>query len=309
MKSRTVQAALAILLVFSWRARAQEESAGARVRGRHLPVAGIPASEADTTSVSLPRLALVSLGPVVSLAGSYVWIKRSYWSEDATGFHFNGRNDFLYALNLDKAGHFYAGALVADLSAGGLRWAGLGRRDSYLYGALLSTLIQVTFEIKDGFAPTWGFSTWDVAAGTAGSLYAVGRHYSAILNATRLKLGYARRSDSYWKRQKHAMIVDDYVNQTFWLSLDVNALLPERLEAAWPDFLRIAVGVGIDETTDGVGGGRRELFLGLDYSLETIVGNPRSPLLKGLLHLFEYVKLPAPAVRLTPTGRVYGLYW
>ncbi len=150
---------------------------------------------------------------------------------------------------------------------------------------------------------------WDIAAGAAGSLYTLGRQHSGVLRATRLKMGYARRSDSYWERMAHPQVVDDYVNQTYWLSLDVEELLPPALETWWPGFLRLAVGIGIDETTDGAGGGSREVYVGLDYSLQSIFGRPRSPFLRGILSFVEYIKLPAPAIRLTPDVRTYGLYW
>jgi hypothetical protein len=249
------------------------------------------------------------MGPAITVLGGYAYIKASYWSDDTTSFHFHDGNDFRYALNLDKVGHFDAGALFSDLSSSGLRWAGVVENDSYLYGAVLSSLIQLGFEIKDGYAPTWGFSVWDVAVGTMGSFYAMGRRHSGLLGATRVKMGYARRSESYWDRKEHPQIVDDYINQTFWLSLDVERLLPAALDRYWPDFLCVAAGIGIDETTDGTGGGNREVYLGLDYSLRSLFPTPRSRLLRGLLNLLDYIKLPAPAVRLTPTTQVYGLYW
>jgi hypothetical protein len=299
---RIVLASLAVL-VLSGAASAQTGQIE-----RHAPEAPPPPA-ADSTRINYGRITLVAMGPAIAVVGGYAYIKASYWSDQTTGFHFHQGNDFRYALNLDKVGHFYAGAFFSDLSASGLRWSGLSENDSYLYGAVLSSLIQLGFEIKDGYAPTWGFSPWDVAAGAVGSFYAMGRRHSNLLEATRVKMGYARRSESYWEQKEHPQIVDDYINQTYWLSFDVNRLLPADLDPYWPDFLHLAVGIGIDERTDGTGGGNRELYLGLDYSLRSLFPEPRSRLARAILSLLDYIKMPAPAVQLTPGTRLYGLYW
>jgi hypothetical protein len=268
------------------------------------------ASRADTSSIRGGRLALVSLGPLLSVGASYAYANNCNWSEDATDFHLHGGNDFRYALNLDKFGHFFAGAFLADVNAAALRWAGVAEGKSYMYGSVMSAFIQAGFEIKDGFAPKWGFSTWDVFAGSMGSLYAYGRNHSRFLRDTQVKMSYARRTEVYWDRKgKDAHIISDYPNQTFWISFRIDSYLPGRVGDLWPDFLRVAAGLSVDEHTDGAGGGNRELFVGLDYEIGEIIRKPRFPLLGLVYELLGYIKLPAPAIRLTPTGKVYGLYW
>jgi len=264
----------------------------------------------DSTPLVRTRLALFLLPPSVAVAGGFVYANNAPWSGERKSFHLHNGNDFRYALNLDKAGHFYAGAALADITTALLTSAGMGRMSALRHGAISSALAQLGFEIKDGLAPDWGFSIYDVAAGTLGAFYSYARGRCRWLQATRIKLGYALRSNAYWSRKGHdGQLVDDYVNQTYWVSVRLRSVLPEGTGRCVPGFVRIAAGLSIDDEVDGAGGGHHEFFLGLDYSLGDLFGRPRAGPLRGLLDALEYVKLPAPAVRLSPEGRSFWLYW
>ena len=71
--------------------------------------------QTDSISVKKGRLALVATGSVSVLAGSYIYVQKSWWSDIASDFHFDDGSDLRYALNVDKGGHFFGGILVADL--------------------------------------------------------------------------------------------------------------------------------------------------------------------------------------------------
>ena len=74
----------------------------------------------DSTSIHTGRLVLVGSSAASVLAGSYVYVQKSWWSDIATEFHFDDGSDLRYALNVDKAGHFFGGFLVADMFQGSL---------------------------------------------------------------------------------------------------------------------------------------------------------------------------------------------
>ena len=67
--------------------------------------------QTDSTSVKKGRLALVAAGSASVLAGSYIYVQKSWWSDIATDFHFDDGSDLRYALNVDKGGHFFAKTL------------------------------------------------------------------------------------------------------------------------------------------------------------------------------------------------------
>ncbi len=66
-------------------------------------------------SIKKGKVILVSSSLGVVLAGSYVYIENSWWNEKQRGFHFDNGSDKVYALNVDKVGHFIGGMQAADI--------------------------------------------------------------------------------------------------------------------------------------------------------------------------------------------------
>ena len=255
------------------------------------------------------RLALVGGAAVSTLGGTYIFLQNAWWKDQATDFHFDQGRDLKYAVNLDKMGHFLGGVFASDMFFHTLRWANVPEEKAHWYGAGFGTFIQLAIEVKDGYAPRWGFSKYDVLAGTVGSLFTVGQYYSGFLSDLDMKISYYPRSRRYFEYNKNGHLIDDYINQNYWISWNVNNYLPEKLEKYWPDFLALAAGVGIDETTDGRGGGNYEIYLALDYDLKAILKNKQSRFWKTTKHLLNYIKLPAPAIRFSPTAKAYIFYF
>ncbi len=262
----------------------------------------------STPSINGWKLAAVSAAAVSTLGASYLYLKETWWKDGTTAFHFDDGPDLRYARNLDKAAHFYGGLIGSDLFYGALRWTGMSKTTSLYTGAAFGTFVQFAIEFKDGFSPRWGWSWQDVAWGTVGSWYPLARHYWPFLKNVDFKWSYWRRSDRYFQVKQTGTWNDDYVNQTYWMSVKVNNLLPESVEPYWPDFLAVALGVGIDDDYDGLGGGNIEIYLSLDYDLPRIFPSS-SPLWEAVKHYLNYIHFPAPAVRLTPTAIWYGFYF
>ncbi len=262
------------------------------------------------------RVAAVSAAAASTLGATYIYLNQTWWDEGGVDFHFDGGGDMKYALNLDKAAHFYGGVIAADAFYGALRWAGMSDRTAAWTGAGFGSFVQFAIEIKDGFAPRWGFSPWDVGSGIAGSLFFVGKQYSPVLDAIDIKLSYFKRSNRYNELKTHgATWNDDYVNQTYWASIKVNRLLPATLEPWWPDWLAIAIGVGIDDRIVGFDidkpdrtGGAHEIYIALDVDLPRILPSS-SPVWEAVKYYLNYIKFPAPAVRISPGAVWFGLYF
>ncbi|CUT04053.1 hypothetical protein JGI24_01418, partial [Candidatus Kryptobacter tengchongensis] len=105
---------------------------------------------------------------------------------------------------------------------------------------------------------------------------------------------------------KKKIFIDDHEGQVMWLSISVNNFLPEKIEKVYPDFLNIAVGYGVREL-DGLGGGKREFYIALDYNLEKLPGD--GWLWNLIKKNLNYIHLPAPAIRLTPKFAVFGFFF
>ena len=268
----------------------------------------------DSISIHKGRLVLVGSSAASVLGCSYLYVQKSWWSDIATEFHFDDGSDLRYALNVDKAGHFFGGVLVADMFQGSLQWAGVKEKNAYLYGAAMGSFVQLGIEMKDAYAPYWGFSVWDFGAGTIGAIVPYAERYWGAMEYIDFKMSYYKRSNHYWDlgvAQKpyapphpHAY-QDDYVNQTYWVSF-----FPLRENG---HHLGISFGFGLDDTqyldaTNTKQGGNNEFYLALDYDWCQLLKRWDTPTGKKVKRWLNYIKLPAPTIRVSPTVEFYPFF-
>ena len=270
----------------------------------------------DSTGIKKCRVLIVSSSLGAALGGSYLYVENAWWSDKQTAFSFDDGADLTYALNVDKAGHFMGGLIAADLFSGSFRWAGMSEKKSLWYGAAFGSGLQLAIEMKDAYAPHWGFSKWDLVIGSSGAFWAVAQHYNNDLRAINFKMSYYKYSNIYWdldkqrgkETNKYAW-QDDYPNQTYWLTFDVNHFAET---CCWPDWLNIAVGFGIDDTQyleQGTKtGGNNEWYIALDYDMPKLLKKWKSPFGKKVKHWLNYFHFPAPTIRISPKLEFYPLF-
>jgi hypothetical protein len=273
-------------------------------------------SPADTvapavTSKIIPwRMASVASLVSVSYMGSYFLVFKDGWW-DSTGNKFNFQDDFEYAKNLDKGGHFFAGVLLAEGFHDGFRWSGASERSSYLLGATMASLTHVGIDIKDGYS-AYGYSMFDVLSGTLGGFYPMARHYIPAMQYVDYKFSYWRNSDAYWNQPgEHAFVAtDDYCNQTHWLSFKIDKMLPTTAATYWPDFLAVSTGLGVQDKIfleNQLAQAKYEVFVGLDWDLENAF-HPKTLQMQRVIHYLNYIKLPAPTLQVYPVRKLQWVY-
>ena len=274
-------------------------------------------AQIDTIKVNKKRILIAGSSLGAALGGSYWYIQNSWWSEKQTEFHFDKGADLTYALNVDKVGHFMGGLEAADIFSSSMRWAGMNDKQSLWYGAAFGSGLQLAIEMKDAYAPYWGFSKWDLALGSAGAIWPVAQYYNDDLKAINFKFSYYKQSDIYWEldRQrgketnKYAW-QDDYPNQTYWMTFDVNHFTET---CCWPEWLNVAIGFGLDDTQyldkhNTKTGGQNEWYIALDYDIPKMLKKWDSPTGKKVKHLVNYFHLPAPTIRISPKLEFYPLF-
>ena len=273
-------------------------------------------AKTDSTKIKKGRMIVVSSTLAAILRGSYLYVENSWWSDKQIPFHFDDGADLTYALNVDKAGHFMGGLEAADFFSSSMKWAGMNERKSLWYGAAFGSGLQLAIEMKDAYAPYWGFSKWDLALGSAGSFWPVAQYYNDDLKAINFKFSYYKRSNIYWdldkqrgkETNKYAW-QDDYPNQTYWVTFDVNHFAET---CCWPDWLNVAVGFGIDDTQYLNGGtkagGNNEWYIALDYDVPKILKKWNSPIGIKVKHWLNYFHFPAPTIRISPKLEFYPLF-
>ena len=247
---------------------------------------------------------------LIAYGAAYGFVFEKGWWDDNGGRGFHWENDFDYALNLDKFGHFAAGVVIGESFYEGYRWAGASEFQSYLFAGLTALATHIAIDIKDGFAPSWGFSIFDVFSGGLGGFLPMAERYVPVFKYIDLKWSYWINSNAYYDQEHQAsggVFTDDYVNQTFWLSVKPYRLLPESARRYYPSWLAFAIGLSIDDKVfTGEPHPRREVYLALDYDLEAF--RPQSRLARYLVKMLNYFKLPAPTIQVYPEFHWYLLY-
>lgn len=261
------------------------------------------------TEISIPKAIGVGSTALLSYAAAYVFVfQKGWWDNDSSHFHFE--NDFDYALNLDKFGHFAAGVILGETFYEGYRWAGFSEFRSYLYAGLSAMATHIAIDVKDGYSPAWGFSIFDVLSGSLGGFYPMAERYIPICKYIDLKWSYWINTTVYYDKTNHrgdAIFTDDYVNQTFWASFKPYRLLPQSVRQYYPSWLAFAAGLSIDEKVfTKEPHPRREVYLALDYDLEAF--RPQSRLARTVIKYLNYFKLPAPAIQVYPEFHWFLLY-
>jgi hypothetical protein len=270
-----------------------------------------PSSPPEYSFVRPARLAIVTGVAVSAMADAYIYMKNAWWRDQTRSFHFNPKNDYLYALNIDKLGHFCASGVLSDGFASSLRWAGIDCTKSLIYGAALASFVEIVQEVVDGFAPGWGFSLGDAGSDIVGSLYPVAQSWIPFLENFTFKWSYWPTKDSNPRRAAAAqnqgfVFLDDYEGQTYWLSLNVRNFLPKDAKPYWPSFLNIAAGFSV-ENRNLVGAGNWIVLLAPDIQLSNLFP-VESEFWKSVFHFLDYFHIPTPALRISPSVSWYGLY-
>ena len=271
-----------------------------------LCVSGVRAQSDSIRSVDPVRLAVV--GGV--LGGTVVAIQlyqaNAWWKDHRTSFHV--REDLVYAGNVDKLGHLYAGTALTFGFGKSLKWAGFSEPSSIFWGAVGSTAFQTYIEIEDGYSEYWGFDRVDFAADLFGAWYPYLQYHVPVLKNIQFRFSYLPKdagSASAIPGQTKT-IFDDYEGQTLWLTVTPKGLLPESWKEWWPGFLALSLGVSVREnaTPD------RHLvwYLAPDLDMRQILPQ-NTEFLKGLAELLNHFHFPLPAVRFSPGVVWYGIYF
>lgn len=264
----------------------------------------------DSTDIATD-VSWLKVGGVASLTliayGAAYWLvfEKGWWDDERSHFHFE--NDFDYALNLDKFGHFAAGVMLGESFYEGYRWAGATEFQSYLFAGLSAMMTHVAIDVKDGYSPEWGFSIFDVLSGTLGGFLPMAERYIPVFKYVDLKWSYWINTRAYYDQSETGVFTDDYVNQTFWASFKPYRLLPAAARQYYPSWLAIAAGLSIDEKVfTKEPHPRREVYIALDYDLEAF--RPQSRMARTIVKYLNYFKLPAPTIQVYPEFHWFLLY-
>jgi Predicted periplasmic lipoprotein (DUF2279) len=269
-------------------------------------------SKDDKKKYKVDAVKLSILGVVAAgvFTGMHIYYANTWWKDQVTYFKY--AEDGYYARNMDKASHVFTANFFTVASATAYEWAGVEPGKALLYGAFTSMAYETYIEMNDGFAPNWGFDWGDMGANVAGALYPfLQKAYSPLENINfkwSFQPGWISKKTSSENKDD---LLDDYTNMTFWLSVNPMIVLPETFTKGkyYPNFLALALGMSIQNAshTSGSQYAQVEWFLSFDWDITKLPGN--SDFMKKLKKILNFYHFPAPAVRISPSGVWYGLYF
>ena len=253
------------------------------------------------------------LGAMVVLQNTW------YQNRKVVPFHFY--NDNKGYLQVDKFGHTFGSYIESYIGYHTLLHRGVNRTKALIYGGSLGFILQTPIEIMDGIHEGWGFSWGDMAANALGSGIVVGQEL--LFNEQLLKYkfsywesSYSHRANGYLGKTTMDRLLKDYNGHTYWLSMPVNKIIPNKQIPKW---LNIALGYGANgmygeyENISNYNGidipattRYRQYLLSLDIDWPKIKTN--SKFLRTVLQGLTFVKLPFPSLEYNTMGKFKG-YW
>ncbi len=309
---KSVLAILLLLIVAS--ANAQEDTVAPMPQiSKQQPVADTLVLRQSTMDIDPGRLA-ASLAVVgSSIAGVHLIQYNSWWKDQRGDFHLYDDPD--YEKNFDKVGHAFGGYVTSFFFDEAYSWAGFSKEQSVFLGAASSLLFELYVEIEDGFARDWGFSQGDMKANMAGSAFYVIRNTIPIMKNFDYKWSYIPTPKNPDPNAHQVNIIDDYQGQSYWVTANINGLLPRSMQGVVPEWLNLAFGVGgysLDAPTvpgdDPYKDRKVAYYIGIDYDMEKIIPESSIGFLNFIRRGMKYIHFPAPAFRISPEPRFFILF-
>jgi hypothetical protein len=246
----------------------------------------------------------------------YLWYKTFPRSR----FHlFNDNAEWRY---MDKIGHAATGYNLSAVQYDMMRWSGLSNTNATIVAGLTALTLQTLVEIFDGHSKQWGFSKGDMLANILGTAFFAGQQFAWGEQRIRLKFSfhktiYSKHNPAELGANKWQRWLKDYNGQTYWLSINPFAFLPQQSQ--FPKWLSFSFGYG----ADGMVGARtnpthingvsipnyprrsRYLFA-IDADLKRISNPNTDPRI--LLTVPNILKVPSPALEFKK-GAKAKYYW
>jgi hypothetical protein len=267
-----------------------------------------PPRKIKTYKVDPLKMTILGVAAAGVFTGFHIYYSNTWWKEQRDYFKYAA--DGYYARNMDKASHLYTANFFTVATATAYEWAGVSPGKALLYGAITSMAYETYIEINDGFAPNWGFDWGDMGANVLGAVYPFIQ--SQVKPLENINFKWSFHPD--WLKKKTTGqddLLDDYTNMTFWMSVNPMIVLPKSVTDAkfYPKFLAIALGMSIENASHVTGSqfAQTEWFISLDWDVTKLPG--KSDFMQKLKKILNFYHFPAPAVRFSPSGVWYGLYF
>lgn len=244
-----------------------------------------------------PRQKWIIGGLVAQQAASFYIEYKWWWQHNYHPFNVEKAPAFNnYSLGLDKVGHFYTSYMYSNVLYEVMKWGKFKESTAEWVSLALPFAWALSIEIGDGYSD-YGFDPKDLLANTLGIGYAFAQRKVPYLNNFKFKFSYF--PSQFYRDRNYAgwSLTADYDGHIYWLTADVNNLLPKHAKRFWPKYLNLGFGYGItnfrpqDPSIPYVPM-VRDYHIGLDYNLSRIPAKKEG--WQGIRNIVDYYHFPAP---------------
>jgi len=224
------------------------------------------------------------------LVTSLIWSYDTWWRDAGRPFHFMTENWLnSKTLGIDKIGHLYTSYFYFNTFRDLMLWGGYERSAADWWAAGGTMFFALAIEVGDGVTPEYGFDYQDIVFNFLGMGYGWLQTRVPFLKHFTFKWSYVPNEGYRFP----VRFTDIYDAHTYWLTCDIDKLLPSSVEPYWPDFLQIAVGFGVDDKVT-----KREFVIGFDLDLGDLFKTENEDLLliQKTVRMFH---IPSPAIKFT----------
>jgi hypothetical protein len=267
-------------------------------------------AQGDSTLIKKRFIPLMAGGNAVYV-GSLIYLNQVWYKNDPrTHFHFF--NDNAEWLQMDKVGHFSTSFHESVFFVETLKWTGVSKKKSILFGSFAGLLYQTPIEIFDGFSAAYGASWGDEAANASGSLLVLGQYllWDQIRFQPKFSFhrsGLASHRPNVLGSNTGQQIFKDYNGQTYWMSFNISTFLKNK-ESRFPRWLNLAVGYGgqnmiYARKQENYAAGfhpYRQYYLSFDVDVRHV--KTRKKWVKYVLYPLNFIHIPCPAVEFSKKG-------
>tara|TARA_B100000809_G_scaffold84309_2_gene82756 strand:+ start:13689 stop:14735 length:1047 start_codon:yes stop_codon:yes gene_type:complete len=258
-------------------------------------------SQEDTLNTKRLNTVIITeaIGYGLAMTGMY-----TLWYKDVPSSPFHTFNDSEEWLQMDKVGHGVTSYYVGMAGYHALKWSGVTKNKSILFGGSLGLFFLTSVEVYDGYSSDWGFSWGDVGLNTLGAGLFMGQQF--LWDEQRVLLKYSYHKSNYADINPNLLgenllqnTIKDYNGQTYWASANIASFLGS--ETKFPKWLNLAVGYGADGMIGAFDNPsyylterERQYYLSFDIDLTRI--KTKSKFVNTVLGAFGFLKFPMPTV-------------
>jgi uncharacterized protein YfiM (DUF2279 family) len=269
----------------------------------------VSAQKIDSTQSFHKKRLGISAGLTAASYTAGILYLSEVWYKDHERVPMHFYNDNAGWMQMDKVAHAYIAYHQSRAGYQMMKWSGVNENTSIFFGGSLGFIFQLPIEVFDGLYEGYGFSWGDVYANSAGSLLFMLQQKFAKEQPIKLKFSYF--PTTYSKINPRVLgdnalesLFTDYNAQTYWLSVNLNKIIPyQRI----PDWLSLAIGysgggmLSEFENPLWIKGERapvinryRQFFLSPDIDYAKF--KSRNNFINGVFEALNLTKFPAPAI-------------